>query len=114
MKSNAQPAGQKLKGEEYQCNECKEWKVFNPWDDKGRIQSCPACQAKHPGIVQRIKNITEHQWEWIGLQLLLSLVFLGFEQDPNAKVTPLAFVIASNFLVIFTVQASREVWPEKK
>ena len=106
MESNAQQVGQKLKSEEYQCDTCKEWKVFNPWDAKGRIQPCPACIAKHPGIIQIIKDLREPQWTWIAVQAFSTFVVweLHFR----------GLAIGANFLVIFIVYAAREVWPEKK
>jgi hypothetical protein len=101
--------------EEAKCPTCHKWKTFVPFNAQGQLNECDDCyNLRHPGIVKTVKNLDENQWSWIVIQVVMTLVFLGFEQDPNAKMTPLAFVIAANFLVIFVIFAARNVWPEKK
>jgi hypothetical protein len=112
MASNAQQVGQKHKSEEYQCRECGESKVFNPFDDKGRIQSCPACQAKHPGLIKTLKNLDFDQWTWIVVQAVITLCLIRSNGDGNGANWARAIIF--NLAVAFLIYAVRRVWLEPK
>ena len=106
MKSNAQQVGQKLKSNKYKCPTCGEWKVFVPFDDKGKMQSCADCMAAHPGVIQKIKNVTREQWTWLIVQAVGTLYWVYALGWVSA--------IIANLGVVFIINAAREVWPEKK
>lgn len=112
MESNPRQVGRKHKSEEYQCHYCGKWAVFEPFDAKGRFNFCPDCQYEHRGLIARIKELTEEQWAWIVIQIIITYGFIRSNGDGNGANWARAIIF--NLAVAFLIYAVRRVWPEKK